>query len=308
MPEVSNRDNDLVFKQTKDDFEMKLSNIETVNFTRTHAVILVLILACFLAACGNQETETPPTNIAPTTEVPQPSSTPAPTDTPIPTSTSTPLPTETPTKAPTKTPTPDLMGTEVANAVLQAAEIADLIAPELDKLGFSPDDGSLAWYNAPPINIRIFDYNAAQIFQLGDDLNVEDFILSTDITWESSLGYAVCGIIFRAEPDDGEYYIFQSMRLSGLPAWDIEFWDYDQYITTVSGEVQTNRAIQLDQGSTNSFMLVVQGDKMTAYANGTRLRTQYDTHRADGLLAFVAWHESGETTCTFSDTWVWALN
>jgi hypothetical protein len=289
---------------------MKFTHAGTVNLNLTHAVILVVILSCLLAACGNPKAGSVPTNTALATQAPQPSSTPAPTDTPIPTSTSTPLPTETPTKAPTKTPTPDLMGTEVANAVLQAAEIADQIAPVLDKLGFSPEDGSLAWYNGPPISIRIFDYNAAQIFQLGDDLNVEDFILSTDITWESSLGYAVCGIIFRAEPDitDGEYYIFQSMRLSGLPAWDIEFWDNNQYITAVSGGVQTNRAIQLDQGSTNSFMLVVQGDKMTAYANGTRLRTQYDTHRADGLLALFAWQESGETTCTFSDTWVWALN
>jgi hypothetical protein len=272
------------------------------------AVTLVLILTVVLAACGNREIAVPPTITAPATDLPQPSHTPVPTNTLEPTSTSTPLPTDTPTAMPTKTPTPDLAATEAAVATQAADEIIARIAPELDKLGLSPKDGYLAWYSTQPEDIRVFDYNAAGASLVGDDLTVGDFILFTDVTWESSLGFATCGIIYRAEPEsDGEYYYFQALRLSGLPAWAIDFWDGDRFITSVSGGAQTNRAINLDQGSTNSYMLVVQGDKMTAYANGTRLRTQYDKRRSEGYLAFTAWQDSGETTCTFSNGWVWAL-
>jgi len=274
-------------------------------------VALVITLALFLSGCLGGKSAATPTPV-PATDTPQPSATPAATNTPEPTSTETPLPTDTPTEVPTDTPTstPDVEATEQALATQQAEDIiANKIAPELEKIGLSVDDGYLAWSSTDTETIRISDYNTFDFIPIGDDLEVQDFVLYTDVTWESTGGYAICGLIYRAEPEitEGEYYLFQSIRLSGFPGWDIEFWDGKDFIVNVSGGVQSNRSIDQGQGSTNSYMLVIEGDKMTVYANGTRLRTQYDKRRAEGLLAYYEWQESGETTCTFANTWVWAL-
>ena len=290
---------------------MKISCGRTVKSSAARILALALILALFLASCGDGESAASPTPL-PVTDTPNPSNTPAPTDTPEPTSTETPLPTDTPTEVPTDTPTPtpDVAATEQALATQQAETlIADKIAPELEKLGLSVEDGYLAWSSAAPENVRVFDYNTRVFSEIGDGLSLGDFVLFTDATWESTEGLVTCGIIFRAEPEitTGDYYLFQALRLSGFPGWDIELWDGNNFVKNVTDRVQSNRIIDQGNGATNSYMLVVQGDKMTAYANGTRLRSQYDKRRTDGQLAFYAWQNSGESTCTFSDGWIWAL-
>jgi hypothetical protein len=294
-----------------EDMTMKISCVRTVKLSAARLLALALILALFLAGCGNEESAETPT-LVPVIDTPQPSATPAPTDTPQPTSTETPLPTDTPTEVPTDTPTPtpDLAATEQALATQQVeALIADKIAPELEKLGLSVEDGYLAWSSAAPENVRVFDYNTRVFSEIGDGLSLGDFVLFTDAAWESTEGLVTCGIIFRAEPEitQGDYYLFQALRLSGFPGWDIELWDGNNFVKNVTDRVQSNRIIDQGNGATNSYMLVVQGDKMTAYANGTRLRSQYDKRRADGQLAFYAWQNSGESTCTFSNGWIWAL-
>jgi hypothetical protein len=291
---------------------MKTTRVHTAILPAQRLIALALVLALALAACGNQGTPAEPTSTPiPVADTPEPTSTPAPTSTPQPTSTPTPLPTETPTESPTDTPspTPDILKQLEAEATQQADEIVATIAPELEKLGLSVEDGYLAWSSTEPEDIRLFDYNATRFSEIGDGLNLGDFILFTDVTWESTEGFLTCGVIFRAEPEitKGEYYLFQALRLSGLPAWDIEFWDGNQLLVNVTGHTQTNKTINQAQGATNSYMLAVQGDKMTVYANGTRLRTQYDKRRAEGLPAFFAWQNSGESTCTFSNGWIWAL-
>lgn len=71
---------------------------------------------------------------------------------------------------------------------------------------------------------------------------------------------------------------------------------------------KTDCTILQDQGSTNSYLLVVQDDQMTIYANGKRLRTHYDKRLTEGTPAFFAGLESGETTCTFNNGWLWVLD
>jgi len=290
---------------------MKVSYVRTVKISAARIVALALILALFLAGCGDGESDATPTPV-PATDMPQPSDTPAPTNTPEPTSTETPLPTDTPTEVPTDTPTPtpDMIATLEALMTQQAEElITDKIAPELEKLGLSVDDGYLAWSSIEPEDVRVFDYNTRVYSEIGDGLSLGDFVLYTDAAWESTEGLVTCGIIFRAEEPvtEGDFYMFQALRLSGFPGWDIELWDGNRFIKNVTDRVQSNRVIDQGNGATNSYILVVQGDKMTAYANGTRLRSQYDKRRADGQFAFSVWQNSGESTCTFSNGWIWAL-
>jgi hypothetical protein len=56
-------------------------------------------------------------------------------------------------------------------------------------------------------------------------------------------------------------------------------------------------------------MLIAESEKFTLYINDTRAGSFYDYSKnmLEGYFAFSAWQESGESTCTFDNTWVWAL-
>lgn len=289
---------------------MKVTRFNSTRNPIILAAALGVILALIATGCGNQPASVEAAEtLTPTAPPPEPSTTPLPTSTPQPSSTPTSVPTETATPEPTATPTPDLQSTQDALATQQAHDLMAKIAPELEKMGLSPETGYLAWYSTNPESLTLFDYDAKKYLPIGDDLILGDFVLFTDVTWESTGGFATCGVIFRADSEmlKGKHYLFQAIRLVGFPGWDIELWDGNQFIKNVTDRVQSHRIIDQDQGATNSYMLHVEGEKMTAYANGTRLRGQFDKTRLDGLLALYAWQESGKTTCTFNNGWVWAL-
>ena len=97
------------------------------------------------------------------------------------------------------------------------------------------------------------------------------------------------------------------IRASGAPAWF--FW------LDANGDFSNNLAgwrdapsldIRLD--STNTVALVGQGSKFTAYINGQDMGSVTDSQLTEGAVGFAASQESGKTTCTFENGWLWILN
>jgi hypothetical protein len=68
-------------------------------------------------------------------------------------------------------------------------------------------------------------------------------------------------------------------------------------------------AINLENGATNQFILIADEGQFTLYANDTRLGTFYDysNQMTEGQFAFYGYQDSGESTCTFENTWIWVL-
>ncbi len=107
---------------------------------------------------------------------------------------------------------------------------------------------------------------------------------------------------------DGKVFMFGTWRLSGYPAWDLNFWNYGTYQNSISGEARRNDAIEQDNGSTNQYILVLSNNMLTAYVNGTKLGSvPIDAIKDPGGLGIFNRQESGTTTCTFANTWVWVL-
>ena len=254
-------------------------------------ICLVLLIAVTLG-CGTTSTPVIPTS------APLPTSTPEPSATPLPTSTPTPLPTDTPTITPTFTSTPDLTAT--ASAALQ-----DVMTKELKGIDLTLGKGSIGGQWKDPIQITVTKYMEEHKEPLGND-PVGDFVLYTDITWNSSSGLAGCGIVFRSEDDldKGASLRFYLMRLSGMPLWDVEYWKYGVY-QSAPGRAQPHGGIDDSPGGTNSIVLVAKGTIFTVYANRERLGIVEFTKLPKGKLAFMAWQESGETSCKFRNTWLW---
>jgi hypothetical protein len=292
---------------------------------RVFLFVLVFVMALSACAKGPSQEEKVQTQVAATmaaaSPTPKPSHTPTitltstSTSTPAPTNTPTPVPSDTPTAtftpAPTNTPTPDLAATEA----FKATEIADVILAEvkadLEKVKVDPATGRLGWVQTEAEAIKMDTAWESLYTPFAEDLVASDFVIKTDITWEASGGMMTCGFIFRSEAnfETGSQYLFQYLRLSGLPAWDIEYWKNGDPINNVIGELKFADAIKMDNGATNKFIMIVEGNKFTLHINGRRIGSFYDwsSYRAEGRFAFFGSEEAGESSCTFENTWIWLL-
>jgi hypothetical protein len=217
-------------------------------------------------------------------------------------------PTDEPTQEPT--PTPDYQATADAKAAAEAATMLAIIQPDLDLAGYTADGGEMWFSDAGPIDIVNQTPGTYLYEEVPTDGTIGNFILSTDVVWDSKTGFAGCGIIFRAKDsiDNGEQAIFNAVRLSGFPAWDIELWNFGDFQANLTGKIRPNSAIDNGAGALNHYVLVVDGSAVTVYANGTKLGvTNLKASMTEGLIGLTAWQESGETTCTFTNFMIWGL-
>ncbi len=269
------------------------------------ALGLLVCLSMFIAACAAAtptNTPVPPTRTRlPATPTPR-----KPTVTPTATQTRTPLPTLIPTR--TATSTIDVAATAnaffLANAAVSNAEIKK----ELTALGL-PTAGNLAWYSFDPAELLLKNYNQTVLSGAAKNLEFDNFILKFEITWNSRSGLAGCGVIFRSAAPlaTGAQYQFTVVRISGAPAWDLEYWDKGTSISHLFGAVQYDKAINVDQGATNVYYIMANGKNLEIYANQKKLGSVSDTRLAKGMLGWFGIQESGETSCVFNRAWVWEL-
>jgi len=261
-------------------------------------VSALLIFGFISAACSlaqrSPTVASEPTWLAPTQ--PPPTATPIPADTPL------------PTHAPK--PTPDAKATKSALATDTAQREFELISSELEGTGLSVDKGHLGWIQDKPYVIEMSSYHDAFYSEFAEDLVASDFIIKTDITWESD-GLVYCGFLMRSGSDfvNGKQYAFQNMRFSGLPAWDIEYWENARFQSNVTQKVRFSDALKLENGSTNTFIIVAKGNEFTVYINGVRQGRFYDysNQTAAGRFAWIASQESGPSSCTFNNSWIWVI-
>ena len=267
-------------------------------------LLMGLSLSCQVGGLGAKPTETP---------LPTDTATPLPTATNTPTLTATPVPTDTPTPTATATltptPTKDKTATAVARATGEAEAMISEIKGVLEKIEYPTDTGSLGWYQSDPLFIYMNEPNQALYQEFAEDLVASDFVLQTEVTWEADY-MVVCGLLFRSELDfsTGAQYAFQYLRFSGLPAWAIDYYDHGEFKFTVT-ETRFANAIDLENGASNTFLLIAEGNKFTVYANDARLGTFYDNSKklAKGRFAFISSQDAGESTCTYENTWIWLL-
>jgi len=263
---------------------------------------LSVVLGLLLSACAGAQAAAPSA---------MPPTSPPATLSPTATATFTPVPpTATPTAIPptaTPSPTPNLTATAAARATETAAPILAMIDGELQKYDLSTQEGQLGWVH-DPVTMKLDTYMEAQSQVDYPDLVVSDFVVHSDITWESTTGLAGCGLLLRSAEDftKGQQYQFALVRLAGKPLWDIEYFRYGQFQYNITG-LRDAPGVNFESGSTNKVTIVVQGNKMTVYINGEKLGAGMDNKLTDGIVSFLAWQESGETTCTFTNSWLWVL-
>lgn len=274
------------------------------NGRRLLSLVLVLALAglaCSLSAPDPTPTARPTDTAVPPSDTPEPTAT----DTAEPTATNTPEPTATETLTPS--PTIDLAATAAFEETEAVGALLGTIDQTLSQYGYSVSEGSLGFAGTEPIALSVVSFGTIVFEPIAEAREFSNFAISMDITWDSTSGLAGCGLIFRSEPDlvGGAQYMFRTLRLSGLPAWTVEQWDFGQFQSTLRTE--PNDAIDLDSGSTNNFVIIADGNTLTIYANGERLTGLTISQLTTGRMAVLTWQESGETTCLYDNYWIWEL-
>jgi hypothetical protein len=256
----------------------------------------ILVLgALILAACAQTPASTP-------AQTSTPSETLGPTETLEPSATATKTP----------SPTPNWTATAIVKATDEMDFVLDMVAPDLEMLGFPLDEGELAYRMEEPSELEASgqgedDFDAQYLEGLHSPV-FKDFVLAVDIGWKSDMGLAGCSIIFRSDVDlrGGEFAEFSTARISGAPSYIL----FVASSTSSGGLVSrgTDPAIDQDFGAINHYVLTAVGSEVTVYVNGERLTRGYiKDSMFEGEIAFNVWQGSGETTCTFSNAWVWEM-
>ena len=270
-------------------------------------LFMALQIACSLSGAKKEEATVAPKSMPTATFLP--TRTPRPTLTLLPPPTDIPLSTDTPIVIDTLPPLPSPTAESASQATQAVGGIVDEIDTELQKYGYSTSQGYLGWAQTEATALKMDTYNEQKLFAVGDEQMFKDFVFQAEVTWESTTGLIVCGLFFRSEPDleRGAQYRFQMIRLSGAPWWDIELFDYNQSQVTVTGQVQSSQGIDQSNGAANTIMIIVENEQMTPIINGEEFKTRTNSKLTNGLLGFYGWQDSGKTTCTFENAWVWVL-
>ena len=149
-----------------------------------------------------------------------------------------------------------------------ATAVAPILA-ELPKYDVDPSLGQVGWVH-PPVTLDIEGY--AQYDYANQFLNTvaADFIVSADITWNTSYGSSGCGFVLRSDGNQdalNQYMVIASRGASGHVA----------FATMADGEIVTGQDIYAygidpnfdwQNDATNRLTVVGRGNRFLIYTNG----------------------------------------
>jgi hypothetical protein len=210
------------------------------------------------------------------------------------------------------TSTRNVVATEQAAQAAATGQAFQPIMQELLSLGIDTNAGRLAW-TQPPLTLFVEGY-------LQHDFDVEfvtvarNFVVAADITWNTQFGSTGCGYVVRSDADEeaGDRYFIVATRggngrvLSGV--------QLDGNLVLDDGvDIYANGidpAFQWQNDTTNRMVIIGRENTFSIYTNGTFLGdfTPESAFFERGFVAFVALNESGTTTCTFNNAYLWLMN
>jgi hypothetical protein len=200
-----------------------------------------------------------------------------------------------------------------ANAASEAATAEALIPilQEVANYGVDPVGGRLAWQH-PPISLEVTDFEDAASRNQFILTPAEDFVLVSDITWNSRYAESGCGYIVRSdgeEENSNQYFVGLTRGAEGHVLFGEQVngkVEQDEVTDIYAGGIDPRFEWQND--TTNRLAIIGQGQEFTIFSNGTRLgkiiaKAGFD----EGFVSFVAVNRSGGIKCDFNNAWLWKM-
>lgn len=146
------------------------------------------------------------------------------------------------------------------------------VLTELSTYGINSSEGRIGWVH-PPERLEVEGYMQYDYVNRYIATIVSDFVVSGDITWNTSTGLAGCGFVIRSdgnEEDPNQYLVIATRGGDGRVIFS----------TMVDGEVKNavdhyafglDPAFEWRNDTTNRLTVVGRGNVFTLYTNGTRI-------------------------------------
>jgi hypothetical protein len=161
------------------------------------------------------------------------------------------------------------LSSEVQSAT--ATAVAPLIA-ELPAYGVDPSDGYMAWIH-PPVTLDIQGYLQYDYANYFIGTTATDFVISADITWDTSYGTSGCGFVLRSDGNEDALNQYLAIATRGGNGRVI-------FSSMVEGEVENaidhyaygkDPLFDWQNGTTNRITVVARGEIFSIYTNGTKV-------------------------------------
>ncbi len=230
--------------------------------------------------------------------------------------------TATPRGAASSTPKPDsnqgvldaaaTAAAEQAEELARAAATATAVAPilaELPRYGVDPAAGTVKWIH-PPVSLDIEGFETYDYANRFVATVVTDFVVSSDITWNTLYGESGCGVVLRSDGNQdalNQYLVLITRAANGYAGFTVmrdgEVISIDDMYARGIDPVFSSA-----NDTTNRLTVKGQGTVFTIYTNGVQIGQIQDDQLDRGFVALVALNRSGNTHCAFNNTWMWAPN
>jgi outer membrane lipopolysaccharide assembly protein LptE/RlpB len=163
-----------------------------------------------------------------------------------------------------------------ASKLATATAIAPVVA-ELPLYGVDPGQGYVAWMHEPA-TIELSGYQQNGFVNDYSQITAKDFVMASDITWNTKNSLSGCGFMFRSNGDKNkpsQYMVVISRFASGHLA----------FTATVDGDISNvrtffpkdeDKSFNWFNDSTNRLTVVARGPLLDIYTNGV-LVGQVDT-------------------------------
>jgi hypothetical protein len=242
-----------------------------------------------------------PTNTPTETATPTATETPTNTPSPTPTATETPIPSATPTSTLTETasptstlrpsPTPVAVPRYIADAlaIVDIPQESGFVAAESrsNVIDLTTDDNSIRWSSFDPV--------------------YTDFVIGTSFQWGPGATEDYCGFTFRERIDNDETNTFYAVHLDR----NGNLWFGELFEGAWGENIYGNGDfINTDVDDPNELILVAEGNTFSVYVNGQYSAQFTDETLTEGKVGIMGGTLEGseESTCTFSNTFVYNLD
>jgi hypothetical protein len=172
----------------------------------------------------------------------------------------------------------EIYATQTARATLnEPARLATVTAmapvvAELPRYGVDPGDGYVAWMH-PPVVIDLSGFGQTGFANDYPQITAGDFVMAADITWNTKNSLSGCGFMFRSNGDQvkpSQYMVLMTRTATGHAGWlalmDGEVSNFREYYPK-----DQDKSFNWFNDSTNRLAIVVRGDLIDIYSNGTLL-------------------------------------
>ena len=159
-----------------------------------------------------------------------------------------------------------------AEAMAATATAEAPIRAELPTYGIDPANGHVGWIH-PPASLSVTGYLKYDYVNQFIGTVAENFVVSTDITWDTQYGTSGCGLVLRSNGNEdalSQYLVIATRGANGHIVFSsMEDGKLRNGIDSYANYLDPK--FQVQKGATNRLTVVGRGNTLTIFTNGTQI-------------------------------------